>query len=80
GAALLAALEREALAMGYRALWLETRRVNERALRFYRRHGYSEIPRYGAYVDRPDAVCLGKPLRAPVATASSPLHQESPWN
>lgn len=80
GAALLAALEQEALAMGYRALWLETRRINERALRFYRRHGYSEIPRYGAYLERPDAVCLGKPLRAAAATAPSPLNQESPWN
>ena len=62
GAALLIALEREALAMGYRALWLETRRVNDRALRFYRRHGYSEIPNFGSYVGREDAACLGKTL------------------
>ncbi|WP_431049905.1 GNAT family N-acetyltransferase [Roseateles sp. L2-2] len=62
GIALLIALEREALVMGYRALWLETRRVNDRALRFYRRHGYSEIPNYGGYVGREDAVCLGKTL------------------
>ncbi|WP_233217838.1 GNAT family N-acetyltransferase [Roseateles chitinivorans] len=80
GTALLAALEQEALAMGYRALWLETRRINERALRFYRRHGYSEIPRYGAYLERPDAVCLGKPLRVAAAAAPSPLNQECPWN
>ncbi|WP_416760532.1 GNAT family N-acetyltransferase [Roseateles sp. So40a] len=62
GRALLQALEREARTLGYRAVWLETRRINERALRFYRRHGYSDIPNYGAYADRRDAVCLGKTL------------------
>lgn len=85
GAALLFALEREALAMGYRALWLETRRVNDRALRFYRRHGYTEIPNYGSYVGREEAVCLGKPLRvasiaAVAAVAADPtvssLHRQ----
>ncbi|WP_377159761.1 GNAT family N-acetyltransferase [Roseateles sp. UC29_93] len=76
GAALLAALEREALAMGYRALWLETRRVNGRALRFYRRHGYSDIPNYGSYVGREEAVCLGKPLRHAAAPS---LNKEASW-
>ena len=89
GAALLIALEREALAMGYRALWLETRRVNDRALRFYRRHGYSEIPNYGSYVGREDAVCLGKPLRqllhaaSPSSTSTSTstsLNKDPSWN
>jgi GNAT superfamily N-acetyltransferase len=84
GAALLAALEREAFTMGYRALWLETRRINERALRFYRRHGYSEIPNYGSYVDREDAVCLGKPLRSSAAPSlnaamNRTLNKESSW-
>ncbi|WP_084453318.1 GNAT family N-acetyltransferase [Roseateles chitosanitabidus] len=80
GAALLAALEREAVAMGYRALWLETRRVNARALGFYRRHGYSEIPNYGGYADRDDAICLGKTLR-PGIVAPTPLPdtQETTW-
>jgi GNAT superfamily N-acetyltransferase len=76
GAALLVALERAAFDMGYRALWLETRRINERALRFYRRHGYSDIPNYGSYVDRKDAVCLGKPLRS---AAASSLNKEASW-
>lgn len=80
GAALLAALEREALAMGHRALWLETRRINERALRFYRRHGYSEIPNYGSYVDREDAVCLGKPLRgAATSLLKDSLNKGPSW-
>lgn len=60
GAALLAALELEARSMGYTTLWLETRKVNLRALAFYARHGYAIIPNYGKYAGRADAVCLGK--------------------
>ena len=62
GAALLAHLESAAVAFGYSALWLETRRVNTRAVNFYLRHGYREIPQYGPYVGRTDALCLGKYL------------------
>ena len=62
GQALLVQIEREAAAFGYRELWLETRRVNLRAVAFYRRHGYEEIPNYGKYVGRSDAICLGKRL------------------
>lgn len=60
GAALLAFVEREAGAMGYRALWLETRKVNLRAVAFYQRHGYAQVANYGKYVGREDAICLGK--------------------
>lgn len=59
GAALLRRLETAALQMGYRAMWLETRRLNTRALAFYRRFGYRDIPNYGSYVGRDEAVCLG---------------------
>ena len=62
GAALLAALLREARRLGYHRVWLETRRVNARALAFYRRQGFTEIPGYGPYVDREDAACLGLSL------------------
>lgn len=62
GHALLSFLEQEARAFGYEQIWLETRRVNERALRFYDRHGYAVIDNYGRYVGRPEAVCLGKRL------------------
>jgi ribosomal protein S18 acetylase RimI-like enzyme len=62
GRALLAALERQALAFGYTAVWLETRKVNLRAVAFYERHGYRSIPNYGKYAGRDDAVCLGKAL------------------
>lgn len=63
GSAVLAFLELQALAFGYAQLWLETRRVNERAVAFYERHGYRPIPNFGRYVGRPDAICLGKTLR-----------------
>ena len=62
GAALLAFVEAEARAVGYRSAWLETRRVNTRAVAFYQRHGYREIAPYGKYVGRLDAICLGKLL------------------
>ena len=62
GVHLLAELERRALAFGYRTIWLETRRVNGRAVAFYERNGYRVIPNYGKYVGREEAVCLGKVL------------------
>jgi ribosomal protein S18 acetylase RimI-like enzyme len=62
GAAVLSALEARARGFGYHAIWLETRRVNAPALRFYEKHGYRERPNYGAYVGRPEAVCFEKVL------------------
>ncbi len=62
GRHLLDALERQARAFGYAEVWLETRRVNARAVAFYAKHGYYTIPNYGKYIGRADAVCLGKAL------------------
>jgi ribosomal protein S18 acetylase RimI-like enzyme len=62
GAALLAHIERAAAGFGYRELWLETRRVNARAVAFYLGHGYAGIDNYGKYAGRPEAVCFGKRL------------------
>ncbi len=62
GAQLLAALEQQAAGFGYRALWLSTRCINTRAVQFYLRHGYREIPPYGHYVGRSASICLGKEL------------------
>ena len=58
GAAILRHLE----AQGYRELWLETRKVNSRAVNFYLKHGYSVTPNYGNYIGRPEAVCFRKIL------------------
>jgi GNAT superfamily N-acetyltransferase len=62
GSAILAFLESEARVLGYKALWLETRLVNERAVRFYERRGYRRIPNFGKYVGNPKAVCFEKRL------------------
>lgn len=62
GAHLLVALQQHALDDGYRALLLSTRRVNARAVDFYRRHGYGEVAPYGRYIDKPASICLGRSL------------------
>ena len=62
GAAVLAHLEHTAARFGYRELWLETRRVNARAVAFYLGHGYRDIDNYGKYVGRAEAICFGKRL------------------
>jgi ribosomal protein S18 acetylase RimI-like enzyme len=62
GRAVLSYLEAQAATMGYRALWLETRAVNERAVRFYRGIGYARIPNYGKYAGNSEAVCLAKKM------------------
>lgn len=62
GHALLTFLETSAKRLGYRALWLETRRVNHKAVQFYLQHGYVRIENYGPYVNRPEALCFAKVL------------------
>jgi GNAT superfamily N-acetyltransferase len=62
GAALLAALEAQARLLGYEAIWLSTRRINLRAVDFYRRHAYAPIDNYGKYVGRAASICLGRRL------------------
>lgn len=62
GRAILKYLETRALEMNYKELWLETRRVNEEAVNFYRRNGFGEIPNYGKYTGRAEAICFGKIL------------------
>ncbi|WP_313685910.1 GNAT family N-acetyltransferase [Pantoea sp.] len=62
GAALLQFLEQQARAQGYQAMWLETRKVNRRALAFYARQGYQAIAPFGHYVGNAAAQCLGKVL------------------
>jgi GNAT superfamily N-acetyltransferase len=62
GAALLAELERRAAAFGYQRTCLSTRRINERAVSFYQRHGYTEIAPYGHYAERAQSICMGKQL------------------
>jgi GNAT superfamily N-acetyltransferase len=60
GAAMVQFLEQQARAQGYQAMWLETRKVNQRALAFYARQGYRPIAPFGGYVGNAAAQCLGK--------------------
>lgn len=62
GRAVLAFLENEARSLGYRELWLETRLVNARAVRFYEKHGYRRRENFGKYVGNAEAVCFEKAL------------------
>lgn len=62
GSAVLGFLEAEAAALGYQALWLETRLVNRRAMDFYEARGYARITNYGKYIGNPLAVCFEKNL------------------
>ncbi|AKU25165.1 GNAT family N-acetyltransferase [Massilia sp. MB5] len=62
GSAVLAHLEQAAADLGYRALWLETRLVNSRAVGFYAARGYLRIPNFGKYVGNSAAVCMAKRL------------------
>jgi putative acetyltransferase len=49
GVAILAALEREAVALGFRVVRLETGPLQPEAIGLYARAGYREIPCFGAY-------------------------------
>ena len=62
GRALLVELERRAAGFGYREIWLETRKINTRAVDFYRHAGYAVRPNYGVYVGRDEAICFAKSL------------------
>lgn len=62
GTAVLKYLEKHAHAMGYTALWVETRQINSTAVSFYEQSGYSRIANYGKYAGNPEAVCFEKKL------------------
>ena len=62
GSVILNYLESKASELDYKELWLETRRINEYAVNFYLKRGYLEIPNYGKYKNRPEAICFAKIL------------------
>ena len=58
--AVLAELERRAVAAGYRRVILETGSKQPEAIALYESSGYVPVPRFGFYADAPGAVHLGK--------------------
>jgi GNAT superfamily N-acetyltransferase len=58
----LTLLEQEARRGGVRLLRLETGPHQVEALGLYRSAGYTDVPRYGEYVDSPTSICLQKTL------------------
>jgi GNAT superfamily N-acetyltransferase len=62
--AILAELERTALAAGHRRMILETGRAQPEAVALYQSAGYTPVPAFGHYADSPGSVHLGKLLGA----------------
>lgn len=60
--AILAALIAEARTAGATVVRLETGIHQHAALRFYRRHGFRDIPRFGPYVRSATSVCMAVDL------------------
>jgi len=61
GRALLMELERHAVRLGYRAIWLETGDRQPDAVALYSSSGYHVIPCYGEFNDT-DSICMEKVL------------------
>ena len=64
-AAVLRALEAEALSRGLSELRLETGEAQPDAIRFYEREGYRLIPNYGQYRGEALSVCYARTLDQP---------------
>jgi putative acetyltransferase len=59
---LVHALERQAQALGYRRLLLETGTRQTPAIALYTACGWQRVPPFGPYVGDPTSVCFGKTL------------------
>lgn len=62
GSLILNELEGWATEDGYNSSLLETGKNQPEAIRFYRKHAYSEIPNYPPYDNMPDSICMSKEL------------------
>lgn len=59
---ILEVLENKARDLSYTHIKLEAGEAQPEALRFYEKHGYNRIDRYGEYVNSESSVCYGKRL------------------
>jgi|SRR5688500_7245919 len=62
GAAIIAELEKWAKEMDHHSMVLETAIGQPEALHLYRKHGFTDIPRYGQYADKTQSICMKKSL------------------
>jgi putative acetyltransferase len=60
---IMSALVEHARERGVRTLRLETGDKQHAALRYYRRHGFEEVPRFPPYVDSATSICMERALR-----------------
>jgi len=60
--AVIEALVEHARAHGATAVRLETGDKQHAAMRFYARHGFAVVPRFGPYVDSATSVCMQRDL------------------
>jgi putative acetyltransferase len=60
--AVIQALVEHAQAHGASAVRLQTGDKQHAAMRFYARHGFAVVPRFGPYVDSATSVCMQRDL------------------
>jgi GNAT superfamily N-acetyltransferase len=62
GSVLIRELEKFGKRFQYNENWIETRRINDNAVRFYINHEYETQVNYGKYIGREDAICFHKQI------------------
>jgi GNAT superfamily N-acetyltransferase len=62
GAAIIKELESWAKELNFEFMVLETAIGQPEAIHLYRKHGFTDIPRYGQYVDKGKSICMKKAL------------------
>ncbi len=60
GSRIIDYLEEQAWSMRYTSLKLETRKVNVKAVNFYKKNGYQICSNYGRYIGHDEAICFIK--------------------
>jgi ribosomal protein S18 acetylase RimI-like enzyme len=70
--------ERKVTECGCGKVWLETRKINERAVAFYQRHGYRPIPNFGRYAGRAEVICPGKSVLSILLVVAGPQQLANP--
>ncbi|WP_288442454.1 GNAT family N-acetyltransferase [uncultured Chryseobacterium sp.] len=63
GGKILSALEKAAKQFDYKYIYLETRKKNDNAVKFYLKNEYKVIENYGIYIGREEAICFSKEIK-----------------